>query len=73
MLLAIALTPLEAAADSWSYVASPSPGDAALYAITCVQASNCWAVGRYVGSPVYQTLIEHYDGTSWTIVASSRE
>src|SRR5438034_10429452 len=70
VLLATALTPLAAAADSWSYVASPSPADAALYAVTCIQASNCWAVGRYVGSTAYQTLIEHYDGTSWTIVTS---
>ena len=38
--------------------------------VTCVSASDCWAVGYYNGNSVYQTLIEHWDGTSWAIVTS---
>jgi hypothetical protein len=40
--------------------------------VTCVSASECWAVGYYdgLGDFIYQTLIERWDGTSWTIVNS---
>ena len=41
--------------------------------MTCVSASDCWAVGYYIyssGVYIYQTLIEHWDGTSWAIVTS---
>ena len=42
-----------------------------LYAVTCVSASDCWAVGdHYSSGNGTQTLIEHWDGTSWAIVAS---
>ncbi len=66
---------------SWSVVPSAnittnSYGNG-LSAVTCVSASDCWAVGTYryyVPNPVsygnLQTLIEHWDGSAWTIVAS---
>ena len=42
-----------------------------LYGVTCVSASDCWAVGYYYRRQRrYQTLIEHWDGTSWAIVTS---
>ncbi|MFA5862709.1 MAG: putative Ig domain-containing protein [Candidatus Thermoplasmatota archaeon] len=42
-----------------------------LYAVTCVSASDCWAVGYYVPTGgVYQTLTERWDGSSWTVIAS---
>ncbi len=59
--------------SSWSVVASPSPGSAGngLFGIAAVSASNIWAVGRFVNTngPT-QTLIEHWDGSSWTVVPS---
>jgi hypothetical protein len=62
---------------SWSVVMSPSvPAGPAqpniLTGVTCTSASDCWAVGDYQpnGSPVRQTLTEHWDGTSWSIVFS---
>ena len=40
--------------------------------MTCVSASDCWAVGYYYDgtTSIYQTLIERWDGTSWAIVTS---
>src|SRR5207244_5348730 len=58
---------------AWAIVASPNASlpNNVLSGVTCVSASDCWAVGYYVTGPsVYQTLIERWDGTAWTIVAS---
>jgi hypothetical protein len=60
--------------SSWSVVPSPSPGfTAALNGIAAVAPNAIWAVGQFVAdpyNPVAQTLVEHWDGTSWQIVAS---
>ena len=56
----------------WSIVTSPSTSTAAynyLEGVTCVSASDCWAVGFYYNG-AYQTLIEQWNGTSWGIVTS---
>ncbi len=65
-----------AGASDWSIVDSPngppSPTESDLYGATCVSASDCWAVGTYIaglGNPQH-TLVEHWDGSSWTIVNS---
>jgi hypothetical protein len=58
---------------SWSIVSSPSNSASAknvLNGVTCVSASNCWAVGSYYTGGGDQTLIEHWDGTLWIIVPS---
>ena len=59
---------------TWSIVGSPNNGAIGneLYGVTCTSVSECWAVGFYI-NPVAdedQTLIEHWNGTSWTIAAS---
>jgi hypothetical protein len=62
-----------AATASWTIVPSPNPGVIdALNDVTCVSASDCWAVGEPPLTQPYPktTLIEHYNGSSWTIVAS---
>jgi hypothetical protein len=41
-----------------------------LNAVTCASASDCWAVGSYTGATYEQTLIEHWNGSSWAIVFS---
>lgn len=57
---------------TWTKVATPNPSTYSyLYAVTAVSATNVWAVGTYYNFSVgidgaYQTLIEHYDGTSWS-------
>ena len=36
----------------------------------CTSASQCWAVGYYFNGSLNQTLIEQWDGTSWSIATS---
>jgi hypothetical protein len=43
---------------------------AQLYGVAATSASNAWAVGNQPGDPAAQTLIEHWDGTAWCVVAS---
>jgi hypothetical protein len=59
---------------SWAVVSSPNPSstDNSLADITCLAANNCWAVGNFTNSvPATQTLVEHWDGTSWVIITSA--
>jgi hypothetical protein len=60
---------------SWSIIASPNPelGEGGeLTGVWCMAASNCLAVGDYlIGGPAEPaTLVERWDGTQWSIVAS---
>ncbi len=58
---------------SWSAVASPSPGSngSFLTGVAVVSTNDVWAVGYYENSTYDdQTLIEHWDGTSWNVVPS---
>lgn len=54
-----------------------------LFSVTCTSASNCWAVGGYwytyidlgdaiagITTGIFLSLIEHWDGSSWTIASS---
>src|SRR5213594_2470128 len=64
----IAARPLQ-----WPVVASPtSPTtDSGLNGVSCASASSCIAVGFYLdGSGFSRTLIEKWDGTSWTAASS---
>src|SRR5207302_131548 len=58
----------------WSVFASPNPsGGGLLTGVTCASGSQCWAVGYNNPTPgggVHQTVIEQWNGTSWTIVSS---
>jgi hypothetical protein len=62
----------------WVIVSSPNSVTApnnVLNSVTCVSAADCWAVGystpvRNVSGTANQTLAEHWDGTSWTIVTT---
>jgi len=60
---------------SWSSAATPTVGtteesNGFLRGVTCVSASDCWAVGFYFSGNVARSLTMHWDGTSWEIVAS---
>ncbi|MGD0833979.1 MAG: hypothetical protein ABSA40_06065 [Candidatus Dormibacteria bacterium] len=61
-------------ATSWSIVTSPNDGtdSNALAGVACASADLCWAVGFYYDdtSNLDQTLIEEWDGTSWSLVTS---
>ena len=62
---------------SWTIVSSPNPDPLIvlaneLDAVTCASASDCWAVGHSYNRVVsaWQTLIERWNGSSWSIVTS---
>lgn len=62
--------------SSWSIVPSPNhqtgPGYYnELSAVSAVSASDIYAVGYYsTNNNPYQTLIEHFNGSKWSIIAS---
>ena len=61
--------------SGWSLVPSPNTDpaqDNMLNGVTCVTASDCWAVGDYLDAG-YKTLTLHWDGTSWSRVASPNQ
>ena len=66
---------------SWMIVSSPPPptigsGErSSLSGVTAVSGTSVWAVGSYGASTssntyISDTLVEHWDGTAWTIVPS---
>jgi len=58
----------------WLKVASPNPGntkDSSLTGVSVLSPSNAWAVGRYLTkSEASKTLVLHWNGTRWAVVAS---
>jgi hypothetical protein len=59
--------------EKWQHIPSPKVGAAGqLNAVAALAPNNVWAVGdttMALHDPTL-TLIEHYDGTSWTVVPS---
>jgi hypothetical protein len=58
---------------AWAVVPSGNVDtfDNYLYGVSAVNAGDIWAVGNYFNADGYsQTLIEHWNGTAWTVVAS---
>jgi hypothetical protein len=57
--------------NSWRHVPSPNlapPLDSSLFGIAAVSASNVWAVGGPTVVQPYRSLVEHWNGTKWSIV-----
>ena len=58
---------------AWKHQKSPSPGHASeLDGVVALSASDAWAVGwqQATRTSPLRTLLEHWDGTSWRVVAS---
>ena len=58
---------------SWSIVPSPDPSGATasdLQSVSCLSSTDCTAVGNYDVNTLVQTLVESWDGTSWSIIPS---
>jgi len=58
---------------AWTVVSSADTSVAQnnyLYDVACASPHDCWAVGIYLNGTNYQTLTQHWDGTSWTIAPS---
>lgn len=61
---------------AWSVVGSPTPGgNADLGGVMAVGVDDVWAVGGYVDrqANAVRTLVEHWDGAGWTVVASANK
>src|SRR5260370_647309 len=58
----------------WSIVSSPNPStDGDIFnGLAAITTNNFWAVGDYTnqGSGYTSTLIEHWDGASWSVISS---
>lgn len=60
---------------AWSVVASPntSSDDSVLDGVAAISPTNAWAAGYTYNDSnnnVQQTLIEHWNGTAWAVIAS---
>jgi hypothetical protein len=62
----------------WSIVATPdvTQRNNSLASVACVSSSDCWAAGTDTGNPFLlpapdQTLTEHWNGKTWSIVKSA--
>ncbi len=68
--------PASASSGAWSVVPSPNPAgspSSILESISCPTAaagSLCTAVGESTGTSAGQTLVETWNGSSWTVVPS---
>ncbi len=64
--------PAGAAGSGWTIVPSPNVNPSqfnSLARVSCVTASDCWAVGSVgIGSFNSTTLAEHWNGSAWSIV-----
>ena len=59
--------------SSWTRIKSPNAGQPAggqLSAVVALAADDAWAVGSYGQGAPSRTLIEHWDGTAWSVVPS---
>ncbi len=59
--------------SAWSIVPSPNVSDAidsGLSGVACATATSCFAVGSSYTEVRNDTLVEHWDGTSWSIEPS---
>jgi hypothetical protein len=73
-------SPLQALIERWDGTrwapvpapARPSGTDSRLHGIVAVSASDVWAVGSQTTHTRTHSLIEHWNGSAWSVVASPR-
>ena len=59
--------------NRWRIVSSPNPSgsiDTELTGVTALSCSNIWAVGFAFVNGQEQSVVEHWNGTSWSLVKS---
>src|SRR5260221_4329072 len=57
----------------WSIVSGanlPHANTSALDGVTAISSDNVWATGSYAGPNAGLSLVEHWDGTQWSVVPS---
>jgi hypothetical protein len=57
---------------TWTSVPIVNPGAAGtwLYGVSATLATDAWAVGAYYVSGTLHTLVEHWNGSAWSVVSS---
>src|SRR5438105_3286110 len=57
---------------TWTSVTTISPGslDNYLNGVSATSSTDAWAVGSYTVGTAANTLAEHWNGTSWSVVPS---
>lgn len=71
-----ASAPARPPCEGWDQVASPSPSSIRnrLYSVSALSANNVWASGGFVDeNGARHTLVEHWDGNTWSIVPSPNQ
>jgi hypothetical protein len=70
--LAAARSPAARVCTSWVQMSSRnnSSGDNDLNGVAAISSANVWAVGEYFVGVNTETLVEHWNGTTWKIVSS---
>ena len=63
---------MAASCENWTGTQPPNPGtdSNALDSVAVLSACDAWAVGFSTGGGTLQTLIEHWNGHSWTVTPS---
>jgi tripartite motif-containing protein 71 len=59
--------------SSWQVVSSPNPAgatDSRFEGVSCVSSTSCTAVGYFQDHNGTSTLVEKWNGTTWSIIAS---
>ena len=59
--------------SAWTLQSTPAISGSALGsldAVACTSASNCWATGVSETASATDILIEHWNGTSWSVTTS---
>jgi hypothetical protein len=57
----------------WHVVPAATPHGAitaSLVGMACVTMTDCWGTGSWVHGPAGRSLIEHWNGTAWSVTAS---
>jgi hypothetical protein len=71
--MSVAMPPPTSASTCQSWGSQPptaANGDHGLNAVTTTSRCNAWAVGEYFAEGVENTLVEHWNGTNWTLQLS---
>lgn len=66
-------TPTRSCALNWGVIDSPNAdptGDNVLQGVSSYASDDTWAVGYYRNSSVYQTLVQFWNGASWSLATS---
>lgn len=70
VITAAAAQPAEATVVPSARGVAATPSARVLYDVTCTRSTSCWAVGYQTKSGKTRTLIEHWNGSKWSLTAS---